>query len=226
MKRIGIIGGTTPESTCYYYRMYMDISRRKLGNHMYPPLLIHSINFHQFMNNPDGWEGRKRMLIDAARSLERAGAEIIALSANTPHIVFDDIREAVSVPMVSIIDTLVEEMRRKGVRKPLLLGTKTTMGSGFYTGKLEGAGFQVVVPQEEEQEEINRIIFEELALEKMDSRGWLLKLVERYAVEKGVDSVILGCTELPLAIREGDVPVMVLDTARIHMEKLIDLAIQ
>ncbi len=206
--------------------MYMDISLRKLGKHIYPPLIIHSINFHQFMNNPDGWEGRKRMLIDAALSLERAGADIIALSANTPHIVFDDIRRAVNVPMLSIIDALIEEMKMKGVRKPLLLGTKTTMSSSFYTEKLKDAGFHVVVPEEEEQDEVNRIIFEELAFERMDSRDHLIKLVERYAVEEGVDSVILGCTELPLAIKEGDVPVMVLDTARIHMEKLIDLAIR
>ncbi len=206
--------------------MYMEISRRKLDKHVYPPLIIHSINFRQFMDNPDGWEGRKRMLIDAARSLERAGAEIIALSANTPHIVFDDIKQAVNVPMVSIIDALIEEMKRRGIRKPLLMGTKTTMSSGFYTRKLEEAGFEVVVPEEKEQDEINRIIFEELALEKFDSRNWLLKLVERYAVERGVDSVILGCTELPLAIKDGDVPVRVLDTARIHMEKLIDLAIR
>ncbi len=205
--------------------MYMEISRRRLEPHTYPPLIIHSINFRQFMENPRGWEGRKELLIDAARSLERAGADIIALSANTPHMVFDDIARAISVPMVSIIDTLVEEMHRREVKKTLLLGTKTTMGSGFYREKLENAGFQVVIPDEEEQNEVNRIIFEELALERLDSREWLLKLVERYAVEQGVDSVILGCTELPLAIKEGDVPVRVLDTARIHMEKLIDLAI-
>ncbi|WP_297506937.1 amino acid racemase, partial [Thermococcus sp.] len=174
--------------------------------------------------NPRGWEGRKELLINAARALERAGAEIIAMTANTPHIVFPEVQKAVNVPMVSIIDALIEEMERRGVKKVLLLGTKTTMTAGFYKNALREAGFDVVTPGEEEIDEINRIIFNELAFENLRSRLYLLSLVERYAREKGIEGVILGCTELPLAIKPGDVPVEVFDTAKIHMRKLIELA--
>ncbi|ACS33858.1 aspartate/glutamate racemase family protein [Thermococcus gammatolerans] len=224
MKKIGLIGGTTPESTCYYYRNYIRLSREKFGSFTFPELIIYSINFNEFLNAPGGWEGRKKILINAAKALERAGAEIIALTANTPHIVFPDVQKAVSVPMVSIIDALIEEMKRRGVRKVLLLGTKTTMTAGFYKDALNRAGFEAVVPGREEIEEVNRIIFEELAFENFKNKPYLLSLVEKYRKERGIEGVILGCTELPLAIRPDDVSVEVFDTAEIHMRKLIEVA--
>lgn len=224
MKKIGLIGGTTPESTCYYYRNYIRLSREKFGPFTFPELIIYSINFDEFKNNPRGWEGRKEILIKAAKALEKAGAEIIALTANTPHIVFPEVQKAVNVPMVSIIDALIEEMKRRGVKKVLLLGTKTTMTADFYKNALREAGFEVITPNEEEIDEIDRIIFEELAFENLKSKSYLINLVKRYAQEKGVEGVILGCTELPLAIKQGDVPVEVFDTAEIHMRKLIELA--
>ncbi|WP_048149061.1 aspartate/glutamate racemase family protein [Palaeococcus ferrophilus] len=224
MKKIGIIGGTTPESTCYYYRKYIEISRERFGPFTFPELIIYSINFEEFKNNPRGWEGRTEILINAAKALERAGAEIIAMSANTPHIVFPEVQRAVSVPMVSIIDALIEEIKRRGVRKVLLLGTKTTMTADFYRNALQEAGLEVVVPGEEEIDRIDGIIFGELAFENLKSKPYLIELVERYAKEKGIGGVILGCTELPLAIKQGDVSVEVFDTAAIHMRKLIELA--
>jgi aspartate racemase len=224
VKRIGLIGGMTPESTCYYYQNYIRISREKFGPYTFPELVIYSINFEEFMNNPRGWKGRAELLIKAARALEKAGVEIIAMSANTPHLVFPEVQKAVSVPMVSIIEALIEEIRRRGVRRVLLLGTKTTMTSDFYRNAIREAGFDVVTPSEEEIEEVNRTIFEELAFENLKSKPYLIELIEKYAREKGIDGVILGCTELPLAIKPGDVPVEVFDTAEIHMRKLIELA--
>lgn len=226
VKKIGLIGGMTPESTCYYYRKYIEISRKKFRKYEYPELLIYSINFRDFFMNPEGWEGRKRILINAAKALERAGAELIALTANTPHIVFDDIQKEISVPMVSIIDAVAEEILSHGLKKVLLLGTKTTMSSGFYVNALKNKGLEVVVPNEEEQEELNRIIFEELAFENLKSKRWIIDLIERYAKEEGVEGVILGCTELPLAVKRGDVSIEVFDSAEIHIKKLIEVASQ
>lgn len=216
----------TPESTCYYYRKYIEISRKKFRKYEYPELLIYSINFRDFFMNPEGWEGRKRILINAAKALERAGAELIALTANTPHIVFDDIQKEISVPMVSIIDAVAEEILSHGLKKVLLLETKTTMSSGFYVNALKNKGLEVVVPNEEEQEELNRIIFEELAFENLKSKRWIIDLIERYAKEEGVEGVILGCTELPLAVKRGDVSIEVFDSAEIHIKKLIEVASQ
>ncbi|NJE41989.1 aspartate/glutamate racemase family protein [Thermococcus sp. GR6] len=224
MKRIGIIGGMTPESTCYYYRKYIEISREKFGKHFYPELIIYSINFKEFFENPDGWEGRKKILINAAKALKRAGAEIIAMSANTPHKVFPDVQKEVNVPMVSIIDAAAEEIKRRGVERVLLLGTKTTMSSDFYVKVLRENGLDVIVPDKEEQEKLHEIIFNELAFEDFRNKPWIVELIERYAKEEKVGGVILGCTELPLAIKAGDVSIEIFDTVEIHMRKLIELA--
>ncbi|WP_456421856.1 aspartate/glutamate racemase family protein [Thermococcus sp.] len=223
MRKIGLVGGTSPESTLYYYKKYLEISREKFEPHFYPELIIYSINFKEFIHNPNGWDGRKEILTNAAKALERAGAEVIALTANTPHIVFPDVQKAVSVPMVSIIDALIEEMKRRGVKRVLLLGTKTTMTADFYKNALHEAGFDVVTPNEEEMDELNRVITEELMFENFRSRDWVIDLINRY-IEEGVEGVILGCTELPLIIKPGDVKAEVFDTVEIHMRKLIEVA--
>lgn len=116
MKWIGLIGGTTPESTEYYYRKYIEISRELFEPYFFPELVVFSMNFKTFKDNPRGWEGRKEMLIEAAKALERAGAEVIGIAANTPHIVFPDVQEAVNAEMVSIIDAVAEEARRRGLK--------------------------------------------------------------------------------------------------------------
>lgn len=225
MKKIGIIGGTSPESTLYYYKKYIEISREKFEPYFFPELIIYSINFKDFKDNLDGWEGRKRILINAAKALEKAGAEVIGISANTPHIVFPEIKKEVTAEMVSIIDAVAGEAKRRNLKRLLLLGTKTTMTMPFYKNALEEKGFEVIVPREEEIEEINRIIFEELMFENLKSKGWLIELIERYAKGKNIEGVILGCTELPLAIKREDVSVEVLDSAEIHMRALIDAAL-
>ncbi|MDI3474961.1 MAG: hypothetical protein PWQ79_791 [Thermococcaceae archaeon] len=225
MKRIGLIGGTTPESTEYYYRKYIEISRELFEPYFFPELVVFSMNFKAFRENPRGWEGRKEMLIEAAKALERAGAGVIGIAANTPHIVFPDVQEAVDAEMVSIIEAVANEAERRGLKKLLLLGTKTTMEMPFYREALEKKGFQVVVPNEEEREKVNSIIFNELALGKLESKPYLVELIEKYAQE-GVEGVILGCTELPLAIKPGDVSIEVLDSAEIHMRALIERAME
>ncbi len=223
MKRIGLIGGMTPQSTCYYYRKYIEISHEKFGPNVYPELILYSINFKEFLENPLGWEGRKEILIKAAKALERAGAEVIAITANTPHMVFPDVQKAVNVPMVSIIDALIDEMRQRRIKRVLLLGTKTTMTSDFYRSALRRAGFDVIVPAEDEIDEIERIIQEELAFGNLSGKNRIKELIGRY-IKKGIEGVILGCTELPLAVKPGDVPVEVFDTVDIHMRKLIEIA--
>lgn len=225
MKRIGLIGGTTPESTEYYYRKYIEISRKLFEPYFFPELVVFSMNFKAFRENPRGWEGRKEMLIEAAKALESAGAGVIGIAANTPHIVFPDVQEAVNAEMVSIIEAVANEAERRGLKKLLLLGTKTTMEMPFYRETLEKKGFQVVVPNEEEREKVNSIIFNELALGKLESKPYLVELIEKYAQE-GVEGVILGCTELPLAIKPGDVSIEVLDSAEIHMRALIEKAME
>ncbi len=222
MKKIGLIGGLSPESTLYYYGSFVKMCRECFEPGFYPDLVIYSLNFREFAKHPDGWDGRKEMLASAARSLERAGAEIIGITANTPHIVFPYVRDSVSVPMLSIIDALGAEAKKRGLNSLLLLGTKTTMSMPFYREALEKMGFGVVIPTEGEMNEVDRIIREELMFDSLESRPYLLDLIGKYS--DSVDAVILGCTELPLAIKDGDVGIPVLDTAVIHMKALLEAA--
>ncbi len=223
MKRIGIIGGTTPESTLYYYRIFIEKSREYFEKNFYPVIIIYSLNFKEFSENPDGWVGRKRMLIEAAESLEKAGAEIIAMAANTPHIAFEDVEKSVKAKIISIIDALAQEAINRGFNNLLLLGTKTTMSMPFYVEKLKSYRINTIVPEEEEMDEINRIIMEELSMGDFRSKSKIVEIIEKYAPR--VDAVVLGCTELPLIIKEGDVSVPVLDTAKIHVERIIKEAL-
>lgn len=223
VKRIGLIGGTSPESTLYYYRTFIEISRERFERNFYPELVIFSLNFKKFRELPT-WEEKRRYIMEGIRALECSGAEVIGLSANTPHIIFPQLQRESRAKMVSIIDAVAEEAKRRKFSNLLLLGTKITMTSDFYRKGLENHGLDVTVPSEDEIEEINRIIFEELAFGNLASRDYLLSLLERYGNE--VDAAILGCTELPIAIREGDVALPLIDSAKAHIKALIEYALQ
>ena len=225
MKRIGIVGGTTPESSVYYYRNFIEISRELFENDFYPEMIIFNLNFKKFKSAKD-WDDREIYLLEIIKALEHAGAEIIALSANTPHIVFDSLAKKTNAKMISIIDALAEEAKNKGYKKLLLMGTKTTMTSGFYKRKLEEHGFEVIVP-EEYIDEIDRIIFQELSHGVLKSKNRLINIVESYKKKyEDLDASILGCTELPIALKEGDTSIPLLDTAKIHMRKIIEEAMK
>ncbi|AGB04994.1 aspartate racemase [Aciduliprofundum sp. MAR08-339] len=223
MKRIGIIGGTTPESTMYYYRNFVEISRKRFEKNFYPEIVIFSLNFKKFRELPD-WRKKKEYIMEGIRALENAGAEIIALSANTPHIIFPELQKESRVKMVSIIDAVAEEAKRRNLRKLLLLGTKITMTSEFYILGLINHGLEVLVPNSREIDEVDRVIFEELSFGNTKSKGYLVELIESYRGE--IDAAILGCTELPIALHEGDTSVPLLDTARIHVNAIINEALK
>ncbi len=158
------------------------------------------------------------------RALECSGAEVIGISANTPHIIFDDLQRETKVKMVSIIDSVAKEAKKKGFKKLLLLGTKTTMTFGFYAQGLKRHGLDVIVPQPDEIESVNRIIFEELTFGDFKSKDHLIKIVNKYSGK--VDAVILGCTELPLAFKEKIINIPLLDSAKIHVVALIEEALK
>ncbi len=223
MKRIGLIGGTSPESTLYYYGLFVEESHRRFEKNFYPEIVIFSVNFKKFRGFPT-WEEKKNYLLEGVRALECSGADIIALTANTPHMVFDDLQRETDRKMISIIDALAEESKRKGFKKLLLLGTKITMTSDFYIERLERHGLEVVIPNESEINEVDRIIFEELALGNLKSKEYLVNLVNKYASE--VDAAVLGCTELPLALKEGDTKIPLLDTVKIHVNAILQEAVE
>ncbi len=220
MKRIGIVGGTSPESTVYYYKNFIEISRELFPKNFYPEMLIFNINFKKF-KDLETWELKEKYLLESIRALENAGAQVIGIAANTPHMVFDSLKIKAKAKMVSIIDAVAQEAKKRGYKKLLLLGTKTTMTSGFYVEKLKKYGFMVDVP-EDYIDVIDRIIFNELSQGILKSKNTLKGIVEKY----DVDAIILGCTELPLALKEGDTKTPLLDTAEIHMRRLIEEAME
>ncbi|WP_456370770.1 aspartate/glutamate racemase family protein [Geoglobus sp.] len=218
MKRIGLIGGLSPESTLYYYSEYIRQSREVLGNNRYPEIIIHSINFGEFLSSD--WEGRLEMLSSAVRSLEKAGADVLAIASNTPHKLLPELEKVTSLEFVSIIDAVAKRAEERGHRKLLLTGTRTTMAEEFYRKELEERGFEVTIPAE--VDEIHEIIFQDLVFGDLSRKSRLVEIINGY----DADAVILGCTELPLAVKEGDVKMEVIDSAKEHVRAILRKALE
>jgi aspartate racemase len=228
VKKIGLLGGMTPEATRAYYDVLIGLGRERLdGVLSNPVVLIYSLNLaevvrHQGAGRPDKVV---ELLVEVLESLRRAGAEIGALTANTPHIYLDQIAARTTLPLVSILDATSDRAAKLGCRKPLLLGTAITMTSDMYPKRLAAAGIEVVVPDEAEQPLIDRPIYDELSigLVRDQTRNRLLEICRRH-IERGADAIILGCTELPLILHDDDLPVPLIDTAEVHAEAIFEAA--
>lgn len=225
-KRIGILGGISAESTAEYYTRLIRGYYARKGNDHYPEIVIYSLDFRHFTNFEDSGDrtGYIAYIMTGIRALERAGADFILMSANSPHSVFEDVEAQANVPMLSIVKATAQRAKEMNVRKLLLLGIKYTMQSSFYQNTCRDMGIEVVTPVESEQDEINRIIFEELArgIFRDETKQRLLQIIAQYPV----DGVILGCTELPLILRSLDATIPLLDTVELHTEALLDYALE
>lgn len=219
MKRIGILGGTSPESTVEYYRYLTREYTKRFGDHGYPEIVIYSVTFQRFIEwmNEGDWPALAGAVIEGLRALGDAGAEIGLIASNTFHRVFDQVTASAPMPMISILDVVADRLLEVGCRRPALLGTRLTMAGSFYRERLSKDGIEAVVPSVDGQAAIERIIFEELnrGLVTAESRTVLLDIT-RGLIGEGADAVILGCTELPLLAVEDDLSVPVLDTTRLH----------
>ncbi|MCA1850491.1 MAG: amino acid racemase [Acidobacteria bacterium] len=223
--RVGILGGISAESTVRYYdRIIKGYFERRRDYH-YPEVVIFSLDFQRFTDFEDRGDrgGYVAEIMSGVAALERAGVEFIVMAANSPHAVFDEIEKLAKVPLLSIVKVTAEHAAGKGLRKLLLLGIKFTMQSSFYQEAARERGIEIVVPAGEDQDRINRIIFEELArgVVRDESREELLGIIKRYPA----DGAILGCTELPLILRQEDSPVPLLDTLELHAGAALDFAL-
>jgi len=221
-RRIGVLGGISHESTARYYGLIHEEYYRRRGDLHYPEVVVFSLDFQRFtdLENRGDREGYVGYIMEGVRALERAGADLVVMAANSPHVVFEKVEEKATVPLISIAEVAADEAERLGLKKLLLLGIRFTMRSDFYQRVCGRRGIEVVTPSEGEQDEINRIIFEELVLGvfRDESRRRILEIVSGY----DVDGVILGCTELPLLIGQGDAEVPLLDTMVLHVEAALD----
>ncbi len=222
MKRIGILGGMSYESTIKYYDLLLEKYYERFNNYHYPEVLIFSLDFQKLIDLELGADKEKYIeyLMSGINALENGGATFIAMAANSPHAVYSDLDKLSRIPILSIIKVTAENALKEGMKKLLLLGIKFTMQNTFYQDYCKELGIEVMTPSNEEQDLIDKIIFDELVigLFKRASKGKLLQIISQY----DVDGVILGCTELPLILNQNDTEIRLLDTLEIHVDAILD----
>ena len=219
MKTLGIIGGMSPESTTLYYRIINREVNRCLGDNHSADIVMHSVDFEEVvrMQKSGDWEAAGALLAASATKLEGAGAQLLLVATNSMHKVAPAIERASTVPLLHVVDATAIAIREQGMLKVGLLGTTFTMSDGFYTERMAVQGIQTIVPTESEQADINRIIFEQLCLGRVEPEAvqYLQKVITGLK-EQGAQGVILGCTELCLAVEADKTPLPVFDSTTIH----------
>jgi aspartate racemase len=225
MKTLGLIGGTGPESTVDYYRLLIAQFREKAGGNS-PLVIINSVNLKQMID----WMGANELgkvtdyLVEAFGKLEKAGADFGALTANTPHIVFDELKQRCSLPLISIVEATCERAEALGFKTVGLFGTRYTMQAPFYPAVFSRTNVKLVMPNAQEQEFIHEKYFNELLKDVFlpETRDALLAIADEMKARDGIEGLILGGTELPLILRrEEHNGIHFLDTTRIHVDRLI-----
>lgn len=229
MRKLGLLGGMSWESSIAYERLINEGIRNALGGTNSADLLIRSFNFAEIeaLQVASKWEEAGNLLANAAKKLEVSGAEAILICANTMHVLADQIEDQISVPLIHIADAVGEAITAQGLSKVLLLGTRYTMEKDFYKGRLSTKyGLQVSVPEPEQRDEIHRIIYEELVrgLLEETSRDYLKNLIEEHA-ESGVEGIIAGCTEIELLVKPADISVSYFPTMALHSDAAIRFAL-
>jgi len=233
VKTIGIIGGVSWASSIEYYRIMNELVRDKLGGVNSAQILMFSIEFGEFskqerLADKGDWTLMTQTILDAARRLKQGGADFIVIASNTLNSLAPTVEQDVGLPVLHIADATGAAVRRKGLHTVALLGTKYTMEQPFYRDRLKKNGIRVVIPNEKERDYINAVIFDELCANriKKEAREGYQKIIERLRKEEGAEGVILGCTEIPLLIRQEDVAIPVFDTTAIHSAAAVDFSLK
>jgi len=229
LKTIGLIGGMSWESSAMYYRLLNEKVQQQLGGLHSAKCILYSVDFQEIEHyQANGqWQNAGEILGEAARSLEKAGADFIVICTNTMHKVIDIIETNITIPILHIADATAVQIQQASIQTIALLGTKYTMEQEFYKTRIEQAGINVIVPNEEERTVINRIIYEELCLGKIEptSKETYLQVIANL-VKSGAQGIILGCTEIGLLIQQEDVLVPVFDTTIIHALAAVEKALE
>lgn len=230
MKKLGLVGGMGPESTIPYYHDIIYGVQSRIGKNFFPNLTIESVNVFDVLRlcNEQKYDELTDYLMQAIENLIKCGVDFVALSANTPHIVFDRLEKQSTVPLVSIIEAVCDEAVRLNKRKVGLLGTIFTMTGEFFKVPFYSRNIEIVIPAMEEMEYINDKISSELELGivKKETLQNFQKIISRMMEEEGIQAIILGCTELPLLLNDNVSPVPCLDTMKIHIQRLIDWIVE
>ena len=227
MKVIGLIGGMSPESTIMYYQVLNNLAKETYGDKHSARVLINSVDFGEISNLQvqDKWEDLNQIMGNAAKNLENGGASCILICASTMHLTIEAVKKQVTVPVIHIAEATAEAIVAQNLKKVALLGTKYTMEKPFYANILSNYGIETMIPEQQDREIIHTIIYEELAKGILDESSKQKYIDIIYTLKaKGAEGIILGCTEIPLLIKQHDVSIPVFDTTTIHATKAFNLS--
>ena len=230
MKVIGLIGGMSWQSSLEYYRIINETIRQRLGDHHSAKCLMYSVDFAEIeiLQHQNRWDKATDFMIDAAKKLEKGGADFVVICTNTMHKMAGEVEKSIHIPLLHIADTTAVVINDKDIKRVGLLGTKFTMEQDFYKGRLlDKYSINVMVPDEEDRQAVHDIIYNELCLGKINnsSRQKYIQIINKLA-SGGAKGIILGCTEIPLLIKQKDCPVPVFDTTTIHARAAAYFAIE
>lgn len=226
MKKFGLVGGIGPASTLDYYKGIIDGYRAKTGGVGYPLMIIDSLNLDEMYNLAanKNWPDFTDRLVASVETLAAGGAAFAAMAANTAHVVFDAVSARSPLPLVSIVEETCKRAQAGGCRRVIIFGTAFTMGSGLYADAFAKYGIAAFVPTAEEQQAIHNVIFPNLqeGIVLTEDKNTVLRIARRLLAAENADALILGCTELPLIIRDGDLDTLILDTTQIHIDAIVN----
>ena len=230
MKTIGLIGGMSWESSLEYYRIINETVKRELGGFHSAKSLMYSVDFQEIeeLQHQGKWEEATRLMIDGAQRVEKGGADFVVICTNTMHLMAGDVERSIQIPLLHIADVTAAKIKEKGHSTVGLLGTRFTMEKEFYKGRLKNDhGIDVIIPDEEERAAIHTILYDELCLgdikaaSKETFKGIIANLEQR-----GAEGIILGCTEIPLIVKQEDYTIFLYDTTTLHAEAAVSFALQ
>ncbi len=229
MKNVGIIGGLSWHTSAVYYRLLNESVQKRLGGQSSAKCLLASLDFAEVerYERAERWDQVARLLCDAARGLERAGADFFLIACNTVHVVADQVQAAVSIPLLHIVDPTARQIVACGLRTVGLLGTRWTLHGGFFVDRLRHQhGLEVLLPAGPDEENVHNMIYRELTrgIVSESSRAQLRRSIA-HLIERGAEGVILGCTELMLLVNTTDSTAPLFDTTRLHVEAAVDYAL-
>lgn len=230
MKTIGLIGGMSWESSLEYYRIINETVQRKLGGFHSAQSLMYSVDFAavEDCQHQGRWQDAAGLLADAARKLEKGGADFLVICANTMHKVVPEVQKHIQIPILHIADVTARAIKERGLRIVGLLGTRFTMEEGFYKDRLvQKHGLEVIIPGEKDRELIHNLLYDQIRLGDIDqaARNVFKKTIDDLASE-GAEGIILGCTEIFLFVKQENYKIPLFDTTRIHAEAAVEFALE
>lgn len=229
MKTIGLIGGMSWESSLEYYKIMNEAVRESLGGFHSAKCIMYSVDFAAIekYQHEGKWDEAAELLIDIAQKLERCGADLLVICANTMHKLAETVQKSIKIPLLHIADVTAEKIKDKGIKRLGLLGTRFTMEEDFYKGRLiRKHGLTIIIPDKTDRQLIHDVLYGDIQMGKIEqrSRDIFKKIIGKLA-DKGAEGIILGCTEIPLYVKQEDFDIPLFDTTMIHARAAVDFAL-